>query len=164
MKILKKKTKNFLESFTKKKFYSIGINLERNVKKKQLLNFIENLKLNYVATDLIRIGGKGDGGYLLPKIVDKMNYCFSAGVGDLVNFEKEISENYGIKSFMVDASVDAPPQDDMNFQFLKKYLSSHNSKEFITLSKWLNYYIQENNQNLILQMDIESSEYEVLTF
>jgi len=164
IKTLAKKTKNFLDSFLKIFFYSVGVNLERNVKKKQLLNFIKKFNSNYVSTDLIRIGGKGDGGYLVPKIIDKMEYCFSAGVGDLADFEKDLSRKYNIKSFMADASVNGPPHEDKNFNFVKKYLSSSSSKDFISLNDWLNVNKHTENQNLILQMDIESSEYEVLTF
>ena len=163
-KALRKKIKNIFDSFVKKKFYSIGINIERNVKKKQLLNFIGKFKENYVSTDLIRIGGKGDGGYLVPKIIDKMKYCFSAGVGDLADFEKDLSRKYNIKSFMADASVNSPPYEDKNFNFIKKYLSSSTNEKFITLGDWLNENKQKENQNIMLQMDIEGSEYEVLTF
>tara|TARA_B100000927_G_C16415974_1_gene449284 strand:+ start:254 stop:1063 length:810 start_codon:yes stop_codon:yes gene_type:complete len=156
--------KNFIESFAKFFLYRLGFNVERNVSKQEIENFIKKFNQNYVSVNLVRIGGKNDGGYLIPDIIDKINYCFSAGVGDLSSFEKELSEAYNIKSFMADASVDRPPIQNKNFNFIKKYLSSSSDKNLITLSDWLTKSLREIDENLILQMDIESSEYEVLTF
>ena len=156
--------KNYIESFTKFLLYRLGFNVERNVLKQDINNFIKKFNQNYVSVNLVRIGGKNDGGYLIPNIVDKIKYCFSAGVGDLSSFEKELSEKYNIKSFMADASVDHPPIQNKNFNFIKKYLSSSSDKNLITLSDWLYKNLGEIDDNLILQMDIESSEYEVLSF
>lgn len=156
--------KNILNSFFKKKLYSIGINIERNVKKENLLNFIEKFKNHYVKVDLIRIGGQGDGGYLVPNILNNINYCFSAGVGDISNFEKQLSNDYNIKSFMADGSIVGPKQKDKNFFFVRKYLSSVTNQQFITLSDWMNMNKKKDDKSNILQMDIESSEYDVLSF
>ena len=46
--------------------------------------FIARFKQKYVYCDLVRIGGEGDGGYLLPDIMNKVRYCFSPGVSDVV--------------------------------------------------------------------------------
>ena len=65
---------------------------------------------------------------------------------------------------MVDGSVDFPPEEDKNFFFLKKYLSSVSDIHNITLSDWLLESQVKKNEKIILQMDIEGSEYEVLTY
>ena len=80
--------------------------------------FIKRFRENYVSTDLIRIGGDADGGYLIPDIFDRIAYCLSPGVADTADFEVELSRRYGIKSFMIDGSVASAPFADNNFHFL----------------------------------------------
>ena len=155
---------NIIKSFIKKSLYPLGLNIESNSKSEEVRNFILRFNENYISTDLIRVGGNGDGGYLVPDILDNIDYCFSAGVGEISTFEKELSEIYQIKSYMADASVNSPPHEDKNFFFIKKFLSSKTKFEFITLKDWLSINIVDNSDNKILQMDIEGSEYDVLTF
>ena len=69
----------------------------------EIENFISRFREKYISCELIRIGGDGDGGYLLPDILNDISYCFSPGVSQTSFFEKELSENYNIQSFMVDA-------------------------------------------------------------
>ena len=109
------------------------------------------------------MGGNGDGGYLLPDILKDIDICFSAGVGNISKFEKELSENYNIKSFMADGSVDSPPDNDDKFFFSKKFLSSISDIDNTTLLDWMKESGITKDENIILQMDIEGSEYEVLT-
>ena len=149
----------------KQTLYNLGLNVETFSSKEDIENFIEEFKNNYQSVDLIRVGGKGDGGYLLPDILKEMKYCFSAGVGDISKFEKELSQKYNIKSFMADASVKSPPEDDKNFIFIKKFLGSKTNNNFISLEEWVSQSIKTNqDDNKILQMDIEGSEFEVLTY
>ena len=96
--------------------------------------FINRFKNKYIYCDLIRIGGDGDGGYLLPDNLKDVSFCFSPGVKDIALFEEEISEKYGIKSYMADASVDKSPIDNENFTFIKRFLGSKSEDNFITLS------------------------------
>ena len=126
--------------------------------------FLERFRNKYVSSKLVRIGGEGDGGYLLPDKLNKINYCFSPGVDYTANFESELSKIYDIKSFMADASVKSPPVSDKNFEFIPKFLGSRTHGSFITLSDWIEQSIGNENYNCILQMDIESSEYDVLIY
>ena len=86
----------------------------------------------------------------------------SPGVAYTANFEKELSENYNIKSYMADASVENAPIQDKNFEFVPKYLGSVSKSEFITLSDWIEESIGDDKRPKILQMDIEGGEYDVL--
>ncbi len=130
----------------------------------EIENFISRFREKYISCELIRIGGDGDGGYLLPDILNDISYCFSPGVSQTSFFEKELSENYNIQSFMVDASVDKPPLSDLNFHFLSKYLGTSTDSKFITLSHWLEDTTGFNEIGKILQMDIEGAEYDVLIY
>lgn len=44
--------------------------------------------------ELIRIGGSGDGAYLLPDDLTAIDACFLPGVSTLVNFELQLAEDF----------------------------------------------------------------------
>ena len=126
-----------VKDFIKRKAFSHGIIICKVSSTKKIEKFIKRFRENYVSVDLIRIGGDADGGYLIPNIFDRVNYCFSPGVADTADFEAELSQHYGIKSFMADGSVAAAPFADENFHFTKKFLGHRTNGDFITLSDWM---------------------------
>ena len=128
---------------------------------KDLERFIEKFRPKSVGKKLIRIGGKGDGAYLLPDDLSGISTCFSPGVDITSTFEEELAERYGINSFMVDFSVDKPPIDNKFFHFDKKFLGNKNDEKFIRLEDWVKNNTSDNS-DLLLQMDIEGAEYEVI--
>lgn len=140
-----------------------GYFMEKAIKGSEAAAFITRFRENYVSVELARFGGNGDGGYLLPPFLNEVKYCFSPGVDRTASFESQLSAEYGITSFMADASVDAPPFPDNNFKFIQKFLGSETRGEFITLSDWVSQSIDTDQAPKILQMDIEGAEYEVLT-
>ena len=109
--------------------------------------------------DLIRVGGQGDGGYLLPDDLDGIDACFSPGVAATSTFELELARR-GIKSFMADASVERPPVSNDMFDFEKKFLGSADADPFMTLGSWVSRKAPVGG-DLLLQIDIEGSEYDV---
>ena len=122
-----------------------------------LLSLLKPINTNY---ELIRIGGDGDGGYLIPNDLVGIDSCFSPGVSSVADFENELKKN-GIKCFLADYSVDAPPIKNNLFDFEKKYIGSINNETFIKLENWINLK-SPNKSNFILQMDIEGYEYPVI--
>ena len=126
-----------------------------------LERFIEKFRPKSTGKELIRIGGIGDGGYLLPNDLSGISACFSPGVDVSSAFEEELAEKYEIKSFMADFSVDKPPIDNKFFHFDKKFLGNKNDEKFIRLEDWVKSNTNDNS-DLILQMDIEGAEYEVI--
>lgn len=107
--------------------------------------------------ELIRVGGDGDGGYLLPDDLEGITACFSPGVSDQSSFEEDMLSR-GIRCFQVDASVDrSPVQDHPLVKFERKFLGPVTEGKFITLSDW----VHENDPggDLLLQMDIEGAEW-----
>lgn len=143
-----------------KKHYTI----EKLNSKKDIESFIARFREKYISCDLVRIGGEGDGGYLHPNNLKEIYYCFSPGVSFTADFEKQLSEEFNIKSFMADASVIRSPVLDSNFVFIRKFLGAQTTDEFITLSDWVNQTLGEDGKSKILQMDIEGGEYKVLIF
>lgn len=138
-----------------------GYTAVKGVKKEALDSFLERMKPVSTARELIRVGGYGDGGYLVPDDLEGIEACFSPGVADVANFESEMA-NRGIKSFMADFSVEAPPVANPLFDFEKKYLGDTNNQAFIRLEDWVKGKVGAETKELILQMDIEGNEYQVI--
>lgn len=144
--------------------FNHGVLVEKVTPAWDIEKFLARFREHYVSVELVRIGGDGDGGYLLPNVFDTVTHCFSPGVSDTANFEGEISKKYGVKSFMIDASVTSAPFEDENFVFAKKFLGNRSYGDFITLSDWMEDSVGKENCELVLQMDIEGAEYDVLAF
>ena len=140
---------------------NINLNLSHP---KIVKSFLKRLRENFVSVDLIRVGGNADGGYLVPNILHEIQYCFSPGVNNVVDFELQLSNDYNIKSFMADASIKTLEVNDPNFDFIPKFLGSRTKGGFITLSDWISDSLDDISSSAILQMDIEGAEYDVLTY
>ena len=110
---------------------------------------------------LIRLGDFSDGGYLVPDDLRGIHACFSPGVSNVASFEMDLAKR-GIRSFLADASVDAPPLSIRGSEFRKKFLGPETKDEFITLGDWVNDCEVPDDADLILQMDIEGAEFDVL--
>lgn len=111
---------------------------------------------------LVRLGGSSDGGYLIPDDLDGIELAFSPGVDVTWSFERDLGERYGIKSIMCDASVDPPPGLSSLQTFERYWLSGRSRGNNISLADWVNRHADPAGGDLLLQMDIEGSEYEVL--
>lgn len=110
---------------------------------------------------LVRIGGGGDGGYLVPDDLQGVVACFSPGVAESANFEIALAEK-GVRSFMADKSVDSAPVSNELFDFEKLYLATHGEPgKFMRLDEWIAEK-KQNTGDLIFQMDIEGNEWPIL--
>ena len=141
-------------------FNKLSISVNKYDNPAQLKNYLERISKLYINIDLIRIGSMNDGGYLVPNILNQIDWCISPGISDNADFENDLTR-YGIKSILIDASVKKPPIQNSNFYFIKKFLGSINNKKYIKLENIVNDL--SIKKGLLLQMDIEGSEYEVLS-
>lgn len=123
-----------------------------------LLNLLRPMKSD---KDLVRLGPKGEGGYLIPDGLEGISACFSPGVGQYSGFELDCAKR-GMQVFMTDYSVQGPAVHHENFHFNKKFLGAVQNENTITLDGWVGSSIPDSHPDLILQMDIEGAEYEVL--
>ncbi len=128
--------------------------------RERLQGFFEMVKPYKTNLELIRVGAAGDGGYLVPNDLEDIEACFSPGVSNVADFELALA-NRGVKCFLADYSVDAPPVSHHLFDFEKKYLGPKDSDVYQTLTGWMTSK-SSSSKDLILQMDIEGAEYEVL--
>ena len=126
------------------------------------LQFFFN-KIKPVTTNhkLVRIGGNGDGGYLVPDDLIGIQTCFSPGVSFAAYFENELAGR-GIKSYMADFSVEKTPITNDFFSFEKIFIGFENQPHFINLDNWVQKNARAGDNEMILQMDIEGGEYNVL--
>ncbi len=151
----------FIKKIVKRLLKILNISIFSNYPKKRLLKLIELLKPHDLGYDLIRIGQANDAGYLIPNILDKIKYCFSPGVGQNTNFEQEL-ENRGIKSFLADYSVEKVENLKIS-SFIKKNIHSYNSENTLSINDWISKNTNENEEDFLLQMDVDGSEFEILS-
>jgi len=136
------------------------IHLERNTNSNLIKNFLKTTRPVGSGIELIRIGGPGDGGYLLPNDLEGITAIYSPGVSDVSDFEFFFAEK-DIECYLLDYSVESPALIHNKFNFSKRFLGHSTFGHFVSLSDWL----RENNEtggDLILQMDIEGDEWEIL--
>lgn len=114
--------------------------------------------------DLLRLGGDGDGAYLVPDLLEGVAACFSPGVSDLTVFETELAERFGIPSFLCDASVEASQLHLLDgwLSFSPLWLGSFTGGNTTTLDAWVASTPHGEAESLLLQMDIEGAEYNAL--
>ena len=146
---------------------NVGVFPGKTSRRFDMLKLIEGLKVVPIHEELLRVGPDRDGGYLVPDVLDGIDYCFSPGVADCSEFELQLAKR-GIKVFMADKSVQSPSDVHENFNFIEFYISSINSpvEQLITLDAWyeqkLNTIPSATSPEAILQMDVEGDEYQVL--
>jgi hypothetical protein len=152
--------RNLFYNYVKNTFlkFNLILDLYRNRQKKLVDKFLAKLKIIDSGYRLIRIGADTDGGYLIPDILNQIEFVFSPGVGETTSFEDNLGD-FKIKSFLADGTVNY----NGNHDFIKKNLNCFNDENNITLETWVNEKVKDkSNDKLLLQMDIEGSEIEVL--
>ncbi len=153
---MKKYLKQVVESLSGHK---IWINHSSDLAK--LSEFISSIHPRAIKTPLIRVGGKDDGGYILPDDFQDMKVCISPGVSTEISFDKAMADRK-LNVFMADASVDGPPETNKYFHFEKKFLDVFEDETHMRLDTLCQMIPSELDGDRILQMDIEGAEYQVL--
>ena len=145
----------------KKILNSKNISFFKNVNNDNLYKLIKLFHPFDLGYNLIRIGDKSDGGYLVPNCLEDIAFCFSIGVDDKISFEEDLFKR-GIKSFLADYSQDVS-QVPKKFNFEKKYIKSFNSEKSLNINDWIESKRKIiNKENLIFQIDAEGYEYEII--
>ncbi len=125
----------------------------------ELAGFIRKLHPISPGIELIRLGPKGDGGYLVPNDLVDIEACFSPGVAGISGFERDCAD-LGMRVFLADKSVDGPEVSHDNFSFKKKFIGATTSRDFMTIDDWVGSSLPGSKSDLLLQIDIEDAEYE----
>jgi hypothetical protein len=127
-----------------------------------VIDLLTRLRPQENGHSLIRVGGPGDGGYLIPDDLSEIRELFSPGSNRLSNFEKEAAERWQIKSYICD-SIEEKPSYLSTFQdFTAAWVGPYTDGEkLISLEHWVAEKSQSSG-DLILQMDIEGAEFQTL--
>jgi hypothetical protein len=162
----------FLESVIKKfheheipllRLYGLGEEtMSQASTRDQVSKVFEALQPSSCSANLIRLGSQNDGGYVIPDNLDRVEACFSPGVGMSSDFELEMAKR-NIKSYLCDYSVDGPAREDALFNFQKKFVAARGSPDskWISFSEWVRS-AEPTSTNLVLQMDIDGGEWDIL--
>ena len=140
----------------------IGLSPQLLIPKNEYQKVLEFLRPYSNGHSLIRVGGQNDGGYLIPNDLENIEVCISLGVGKMIDFELDLWNKFGIKSYLYDGSVDAPKNLIPELIFSKKFISSFQSTSHISLQDVLHKDLAFVKGDLLAQIDIESNEYALL--
>jgi hypothetical protein len=138
----------------------IGVVVGKPSNVDECLRLVHRLHPRTTEHPLIRLGGVGDGGYLVPDDLTGIAACFSPGVADCASFEQDAISR-GIPCYLADASVNQAPISGDRVHFIPKFIDVLNSDMTMTLDDWVKCNAP-NSGDLLLQMDIEGAEWRVL--
>ena len=110
--------------------------------------------------ELIRVGSKNDGGYLVPNDLEGIQECFSPGAGVSWDFEEDLGKRFGIHSHICDGTIEHFPEFEYLIKFTSKNVGPYTSDSEIGFEEWISH--RKSDLDLILQMDIEGAEYLVI--
>ena len=143
----------------KEKFFDIfNMYVEKKSSQKKISKTLKKLLPYQIDTQLIRLGEKNDGGYLVPDDFVGIDKNYSAGVGFLTQFEKDLEEKYLIKSNMLDFNEIEKNILPTKASFLKKKLALVSNNQEISVNDW----ITQTDKDIILKLDVEGDEYATL--
>ena len=140
----------------KEKFFDIfNMYAEKKSSRKKITKTLKKLLPYQIDLSLVRLGEKNDGGYLVPDDLVGIDKNYSAGVGFLTQYEKDLEEKYSIKSNMLDFNEIDKTILPSEASFLKKKLGLVSNDKEISINDW----IVQADKDIILKIDIEGDEY-----
>lgn len=149
-----------LNEYRRARFLKLARHTESLVKRVELEEFLTSIRPVSTEHPLIRVGASGDGGYLVPSVLNMIDYAFSPGVANTATFEEALIE-FGIPCYLADYSVEDSPISGDKVDFEKKFIGSLDNNICMTMETWIRKKKIDSN-NLLLQMDIEGAEWDVL--
>tara|TARA_Y100001970_G_scaffold284650_1_gene402447 strand:- start:5023 stop:5790 length:768 start_codon:yes stop_codon:yes gene_type:complete len=117
-----------------------------------------NVFTMYECKDKYRLGGRGDGGYVLMEN-DGYDVLLSGGVGGSINFEKEFVKKYNTQCFCFDGTEDSGfelTKNEPNITYEKKNVGTKNNKNLTNFDFAFKKY-----NNIFMKLDIEGSEFDL---
>jgi hypothetical protein len=110
----------------------------------------------------IRVGGPGDGGYVLLDRLDPAQSVMSFGVGPTVTFDADMAAR-GHQVLLFDHTVDALPQEHANFRWFRQGVAgvSDPSQDLFSLAEHMDK-LPDAAVDPILKMDVEGAEWDAI--
>lgn len=136
----------------------VGLHVTQKTRDSDLKALLIRLWPRQCDAELIRVGGPGDGGYLMPNLLSEIEICISPGIGSTSEFEKQLAAYYNINSILIDPNRYPVGLQDVEYTHLQKFVGIKNDPKYISLNQLTENYTT-GHQSAILQMDIEGAEY-----
>ena len=135
-------------------------NYINNIYSFDIINIFRPMKV--LGYQKIRIGRKSDGGYVILNDFKDIQIAYSFGISREISFEKELADR-NIDIYMYDHTISGLPFQNKRFHWKKMGLSSKftANSNMKTLKELLTENGHLKQQNMILKIDIESSEWNV---
>lgn len=103
----------------------------------------------------IRVGNRGDGGYVISNIPTQYDVLISGGISNDISFEQDFLNRYpNAKCFGFDGTVNDLPTTDSRITFVKKNLGMYETDTTTNLESYFETY-----DNIFLKLDIEGHEF-----
>lgn len=112
--------------------------------------------------NLVRIGEKSDGGYIMLNDFTSGSCAYSFGINNDVSWDNEMAER-GYNIYMYDHTIDHLPYERNEFHFFKQGISANteDAPRLITLEQMLKINGHMNLTDMVMKMDVEGYEWEI---
>jgi hypothetical protein len=120
---------------------------------KQVINILSVVKSK---DKLVRVGGDGDGSYVIPiNLLNKDTYLVSGGIDNNNRFEIQLAKR-GVTGIQVDNSINSPPILHQNLNFIKATLGDREGLNKVTIQSLIKNV--PPTKKILIKLDIEGSE------
>lgn len=152
---------NEFGSFISPKESLVGTSVELHA---LLTPVMKKLSSQKIELPLVRLGSKGDGGYVVLDKNYEDSYLISGGISNDNNFEIALA-NLGMHGHQVDFTIASPPISHPNLSFSRQKLVAEGANKSdidVSLDQLFEHRSAETYDDLMLKLDIEGSEWGVL--
>lgn len=143
----------------------IGKLYENKKMKKRYFKLVKKLcKVKKVdGYQLIRVGGKNDGSYIMLDDFDNSKIAYSFGIGRNISWDECMADK-GIDVYCYDYTIDGLPRENDRLHFNKIGISGIDKSEekLLSMSSILRKNCHDGLRNIILKMDVEGAEWDFL--
>jgi len=133
----------------------------KSTSEESLRSLVNSLHPIHPGVEMVRLGPRGDGGYVVPDDLEEVGTCISPGVGPISEFEADCAD-LGMNVILADRTVDKPSTSHENFEFIRSNVGSFVGENLTTIDDIVEKNIVKVDGDILLQIDIEGSEYEVI--
>jgi hypothetical protein len=127
----------------------------------EILSILKMLSPSDSTMGKIRIGNNGDGGYVLPNDLEKIENVLSIGIGNEDSFDLHFAKN-NIPVFQYDHTVESAVSEHELYQFNKIAWATADSSQTRTLTTMVKIHGLDKTNNSILKFDTEGAEWDCI--